>query len=51
MPLLNRLGDNMFTEIDQVVLKALHEDVSIENVNSHGGLKQLDVLRHADRAE
>ena len=51
MPVFDRLRDNMFSEIDQIVLQRLDEHVAVEDVNSHRSLEQLFIVVRADGAE
>jgi hypothetical protein len=51
MPVFDRLRDNMFSEIDQIVLQRLDEHVAIEDVNSHRGLEQFSIFLGADGAQ
>ena len=41
----------MFAEIEQVVVEALHQDVAIEEVNSHRCLEQFVVFFGANGAQ
>ena len=51
VPVFDRLRDNVFAEIDQIVRQALHQDLPVENVNAHGSLVQFLSLVRTRRAE
>ena len=38
LPLLDRLRDNVFPKVHQVVVQAFHQDVPVKYVNAHRGL-------------
>ena len=38
------MRNDMFAEIEQVVVEALHQDVAIEEINSHRSLKQVVIF-------
>ena len=51
VPILDRRRNDVFAEIDQIVLQTFDQHVAIENVNAHRRLKQFLVFIRTDGAE